>query len=328
MATPALGQLIASVFEKVAGAGPEDNIFTSQFLLWYLKENGGFRQLDGGRLIEETLDYAENSSFKSYSDLETLDTTRYDTVDAARYDWKEIGGTIVISNLERLRAQGDSAKFDLAAHKVNNAKSSMTAVLNRQFYSDGTGNSSKDIGGLALLISSTPTSGTVGGINRATFSWWRNRQVTGTKASAAFDNLRSKMLSCYNQCSKGAFDEHPTGIVTSRAVFEGYEGLLTANERYTSKSSGDAGFKNEVLKYKGAMIAFDEDCGEPSSLGQMFFFNTKNMKYNYPKGGWMKSFPPVTPANQTAEIVKLVCVGNMSTNNSRRLGVVSGISLT
>lgn len=322
MASPSLGQVTASVFENVVGEKPEDNVFTSQALLAMLKQGKGFRALDGGSQIEESLEYAENTTFRSYSDLETLDTTRIDVFDAARFAWKEIGGTVVISELERARAQGSSAKFDLVAAKVNNGKNSMLAVLNRQFYSDGTGNSSKDVGGLALLVASSPTTGTVGGINRALFAFWRNRQGSGAKTSTAYDNLRGAMRTSYNSCSKGAYAEHPEFFITNATDFGGYEGTLTANERFTSKDDGEGGFRNEILKFKGAKVTFDEDA--PS--GTMYTLNARNLRFNYPRGRWMKVYPPVDPANQTAEVIKVLVIGNMSINNPRRLGVITAIT--
>jgi hypothetical protein len=39
--------------------------------------------------------------------------------------------------------------------------------LSADMYSDGTATSGKQIGGLQLLVADTPTTGTVGGINRA-----------------------------------------------------------------------------------------------------------------------------------------------------------------
>ena len=160
MPDPNIGQVTASVFERVVRRKPEDNVFTSQALLNLLKQNNAFSKEPGGALIEETLMYAENTTIRSYSDLETLDTTRVDVFDAARFNWKEIAGTIVYSELEKARAMGEEAKFALIDQKVENGKQSMFAVINRQMYSDGTGNGSKDIGGLALLVSSTPTTGT------------------------------------------------------------------------------------------------------------------------------------------------------------------------
>lgn len=322
MADPALGQLIASVLEKVVGDKPTDNVFTSQALLNLLKSGSGFRSLSGGRVIEETLEYAENTTFRSYSDLETLDTTRIDVFDAARFEWKEIGGTVVVSELEKARAQGQEAKFELVTAKVNNAKNSMLATLNRQFYAAGTANGGKDITGLATLVSSSPTSGTVGGIDRGTFAFWRNRQTAGTKTTTDFDNLRGAMRTTYNNCSKGAASEHPEQFISTQTVFQGYESTLTTNERFTSKDSGDGGFKNEVLKFKGAKVTFDEDC----TSGTMYCLNSRNLKFNYPQGRWMKVFPAVTPANQTAEITKMLVIGNMSINNPRRLGVITSIT--
>lgn len=320
MAAPNLGQVGATVFEKVVSRDPADNVFKSWLILKLLKENDGFAKEDGGAQIEEPLEYAENTTFRSFSDLETLDTTRIDVFDAARFPWKEVGGTIVFSEIEKNRAQGESAKIDLVARKVENGKNSAYAVINRMFYGDGTGNGGKDIGGLALLVSSTPTVGTVGGINRGLFSFWRNRQVSGTKTTTAFDNLRGAMRSQYNSCSKGANEEQPQWIVFDQTSLEGYESTLVVNERFTTKDEGNGGFKNDVLKFKTAKVTFDEDM--PAATG--FTLNGRNLKFRYLT--WMKTFPPVDPANQFADITKVLTQGNMSINNPRRLGVITFIS--
>ena len=114
MPTVQLGQVAATVFEKKVGKKPTDNVFLSQALLHLLKEGNGFRSLDGGRLIEETIEYAENTTFRSYADLETLDTTRIDVFDVARFEWKENGGTMVISNLEKMRRNPLSRRNNLS----------------------------------------------------------------------------------------------------------------------------------------------------------------------------------------------------------------------
>jgi hypothetical protein len=253
--------------------------------------------------------------------MEVLDTTRVDVFDAARFDWKQpVCGTINFSELEKARASGEEAKIDLVARKVDNAKNSAMAVLNRMLYSDGTGNGSKDCLGLAALVSSSPTSGTVGGINRGTFAFWRNRQTSGALSSVAFDNLRGAMRTIYNNCSKGAAAEHPTIFIGHQTPFQGYEGTLTSNERFTSKDSGDGGFKNEVLKFKGAKVTFDEDA--PS--GTMYALNDRNLFFRYLE--WMKAFPAVDPANQLAEVVKIMTIGQATINNPRRLGVITSIT--
>ena len=214
MPDPALGQVVASVWENVIGKKPSDNIFNSRALFYFLGEKGFKEEADGGRLIEFSLEYAENTTFKSYSETEELDTTRIDVYDAARFEWKINAGTVVYSDLEKLRAAASSRKFDVIAGKLENGKNSHIATMNRQAFSDGTGNGSKDIAGLQLLISTTPTTGTVGGISRATYSFWRNKQTSGAQTAADFDNLRASMRSVFNQCSNGGTEFAPTAWIT------------------------------------------------------------------------------------------------------------------
>jgi len=247
-----LGEVAASVWEQKIGTKPQDNIFESHALFHFLGKDGFKEEADGGRLIEHSLEFVINTTFKSYSELETLDSTRVTVFDAARYEWKINAGTVVYSELERLRAQANSGKFDLIAEKLENGRDSHIDAMNNQLWSDGTGNDSKDIGGMQLLVSTTPTTGTAGQINRATFSFWRNQQTSGAKTSTAFDNLRASMRSIYNLCSRGGIEDTPMAWATTRTVFEGYEGLLVANERFADKSKGEGAFKNDVLLFKGA----------------------------------------------------------------------------
>lgn len=325
MPDPNLGQIAASVWEAKIGSKPTDNIFTSRALFYALGKTGFKESADGGRLIEFSIQYAENSTFKSYGEFEQLDTTRIDVFDAARYDWKIAAGTVVYSELERLRAAASGGKFDVIAEKLQNGKDSHIANLNRQMWSDGTGNGSKDFGGLQLLIATDPTTGTVGSINRATFSFWRNRQTSGAKTTTAFDNLRSTWTSVYNQCTLGGLKKQPTAVITTRTVMEGYEGTLTANVRYRKEerqNSGDAAFLNDALQFKGADVYYDED----APTGNAYFINPDHLKVVYLKGGWMKMYPEVDPANQLSNVHKVATFGNMGTNASRHLGVVSSIT--
>src|SRR3990167_309729 len=325
MADVNLGQLAASVWEAKIGGKPTDNIFTSRALFYALGKGGFKEQADGGRLIEHTLSYAENTNFRSYGEFDELDTTRINTFDAARFEWKIAAGTVIYSELERLRAAAGNRKFDVIAEKLQNGKDSHIADLNRQMWSDGTGNSSQDIGGVQLLISTTPTTGTRGGISSVTWSFWRSRQKSGAKTSADFDNLRSSWTTTYNQCSLGGLKKKPTSVITTRTVFEGYEGSQVQNVRYGREDrhkDGDAAFLNEALMFKGADVFYDEDA--PS--GNAYFVNDENLKCVYLKGGWMNMYPEVDPANQLSNIHKVATFANMSSNALRHLGVVSAIT--
>lgn len=329
MADPLLGEVAASVWDSKIGKKPTDNIFTSRALFYTMGEKGFKEESSGGKTFEMSLEFAENTTHKSQGEFDQLDTTRIPVFDAAQYNVKITAGTVVYSELEKLRAAAGNRKFDVIAEKLQNGRDSHIASLNRQAWSDGTGNGSQDIGGLQHVIASTPTSGTVGGINRGTFAFWRNRQNSGAKSSAAFDNLRSSLTTTYNQCSLGGVEATPTAVITTRTVLEGYEGTLTSLNRYLkedragkSGGSGDAAFLNDALMFKNIPIFYDEDA--PS--GNAYLLNPKFLKWVYYEGGWMKMYPAVDPANQLANIHKLATFSNLAANGSRHLGVVTSIT--
>ena len=322
MADPNVGQRVAANWEAVVGSSPEDNIHDDYWVLNQLSKGEGFMGRSGGDFIAVPLEYALNTTVASYSDTDTISTTRIDVFDRAEFQWKEYAGTAILSDLEADRNAGEGKVFPLLPAKLESLKNSMRSSINEGIFSDGTGNSSKVIGGFRSIIATDPTTGTVGAINRANFTFWRSQQTSGAKTTSAFDNLRATMRSIYNQCSNGVANAHPSVSVTTRTVFEGFEGLLLANERFTSKEDGDGGFKNEVLKYKGAKLSYDNDC----PAGLLYFFNPKFLKLAYKKGSWFKMLESIRPANQTLTVYPVRTMCNLVTTNSRRLGVVTAIT--
>jgi hypothetical protein len=319
---PNVGQRVAANWEAVVGKSPEDNINDDYWLINQLSQGEGFMGLSGGDFISGPIEFALNTTVASYSDLDPISTSRIDVFDRWESQWKEYAGTVVMSDLEADRNSGTGQVFPLLPAKLENLRNSFRGQLNSDMYGAGTGNNSKVLTGLGALVSSTPTSGTVQGIDRGSFTFWRNQQTAGTNTTSAFDNLRAAMRSIYNLSSNGISDQHPTFAVTTRTVFEGYEGLLLANERFTDKSSGDGSFKNEVLKFKGAKISYDNDC----TSGALYFLNPKFLKLAYKKGSWMKAQEAIRPANQTADVLLIRTMCNLVTTNPRRLGVVTTIT--
>ena len=83
-ADPDIGEAAATVWEQKFGKKPEDNVFNSNALFYFLGEKGFKEEGDGGRLIEFTITYAANTTFRSYTELETLDTTRVSVFEIGR----------------------------------------------------------------------------------------------------------------------------------------------------------------------------------------------------------------------------------------------------
>jgi hypothetical protein len=322
MAAPNAGQRVASNWELVVKTKPEDQIHDDYWIFNRLSAGNAFVGKSGGDFITCPIEYALNTTVASYSDLDVISTTRSDNFDRYEAQWKEYAGTYTQSDLESDRNAGEGQVFDLRAAKLENLKNSIKATFNADLLGVGTANSSKVFTGLQTLVNTVPTSGTVQGIDRGSYTFARNITVTGTQTTSAFDNLRATMRSGYNQASNGISGDHPTFGLTTRTIFEGFEGLLLANERFADKTSGDGSFKNEVLKFKGMLLAFDNDC----LSGALYMLNEKYLKLVYKSGAWMKAQPSQRPVNQTADIVVIRTMANLFTTNPRRLAVIHTIT--
>jgi hypothetical protein len=115
----------------------------------------------------------------------------------------------------------------------------------------------------------------------------------------------------------------PEFAVTDRTDYEGYESLLTSNERLVRSAVTDkalSGYKGDHIMFKDIPMSFDN--ANPS--GTMYILNRRNLFIRYLL--WMKAFPPNTPVNQFVDVVKILTIYNLVTDNPRRLGCITGIT--
>ena len=320
MANPNVGQRVAQAWDAYIAGKPEDTIHDDYGEL-RRREKSKKSFTGGGDDILGAIEYKLNSTFAWINDTDTLDTTRIDVFDEYTYPWRQAAITVVMSSFEEAINRGESKKFDLLAGKLENARMSKRSNLNAAIFGTQSG---KSILGYGDLVASSPSTGTVGGINRANFSFWRNQQTSGAKASSAFDNLRSAMRTIHAACSKGQGVKEPDYYVSTSTVVNGYESLLIANERVVSKedSQADAGFKSTAFKFKQAPVYWDRDCGADT----MFALRKDDPQIVVQSGYWFKGYPAVDPANQLLEVFKIESILQLVVKNPRHLGVITSIS--
>ena len=317
-----VGQRLAVAWPAFIGKSPYDQVFPQYWTLDRMKSGKAFKSFDGGTSIQGPVEHALNTTVTPMSAYGTVDTTHIDVFDQFDFAWKMYGGTAVLSSQDQAENRGSAKKIDLEAATMENLKKSMLDKISVGIYSDGTGTGSLQIGGLQHLVPNDPTTGTRGSINGATYSFWRSQTTSGTQTASAYDNLRGAMRTMYTACSNGYSTEHPEFFVFTSTDFNGYESLLVANERFTDKSVGDGGFKNEHLKFKGSLVSYDGDT--PSATG--YALNTNHIKLGYLSDYWMKGYPAVDPASQFIEVFKIETKANAFTTVPRHLGVITSIS--
>lgn len=295
-----------------------DNLSRSFFLLYWLTDKKRKRPEDGGESIVVQLMYGKNSTVRSYDGYEVLDTTPQEGLTAVKYPWKQVAGSVSISRKEERQNSGQQRIISLLDSRVKQAQISMRDSANAMFFGDGTGNSSKDIFGLQLLVENGAVWGTLAGIDRslASNAWWRNQWI-GTVGSFHTNGI-NKMRTLYNNCSRG--NTHPDFGVADQTTFEAYEAELQPLERFTDTKTGDAGFEN--LKFKGIVLGYDEQAPAAS----LYMLTSQNLEFVVDKETDLINTPFVRPENQDARTSQILWMANLCTNRSAGNGVMDGIT--
>lgn len=287
----------------------EDNIFTSRALFYWLTSNGRITTKTGGAKLVEPLMYSLNDTAGSYAGYDNISTNPQDPFTAAEYDWKQFAVSIAISGIEEAKNNGTAAIVDLLQGKITQAEMTVSEKLDKMFFSDGTGNSSKDFLGLKALVGT----GDLGGITESTNTWWSSTVDSTSEALTI-----AKLSHSYNTASVG--NDHPNGAFTTQALLEKYESLLQPQLRFSDPKTADAGFEN--LLYKNVPVAYDTYC----DAGYWYFLNSKYLALRKHSNKWMTTTPFVKPWGQDARYAQILSYGEFVTSNRARQGLLTGKS--
>lgn len=295
-----------------------DNVSNGNVLLQRLRQKGNISLKEGGRTIVRELDYAENATFSFYTGFETLNVAASDVLTAAEYDWRQANVNVVASGLEtRIQNAGANAVLDLLEARIKNAERTMANNISTGIYGDGTAYSGKTITGLQAQVALTPTTGTVGGINRASNTFWRN-QTSGDIAEVFTSStiLESEMADLWIECTRGG--DRPDLIVGDQAAFKAFWLSLLPIQRITDPNTAVRGF--ETLKYVTADFTLDHDSGIRGST--CYFLNTDYLFFDVHSGTNFTVQEKREPVNQDAFVVPLLFAGNLTMSNASLQGVL------
>jgi hypothetical protein len=217
-----------------------DNVTKHNALLYRLEQKGNIKPTSGGRTILEEIEWAENETARFYTGYEVLDTTPQDVLSAAEFDWKQASAQVTANGLEiRTQNKGMEQMIDLLESRITNAMHSMANLMGSAVYSDGTGSGGKEIGGLQLLVADDPTvSAQVGGINQATYAFWRNKVASAATIDSS--NIVIKMNELWLQLIRG--NDKPDLIMMDAKLFNAYEEYLQEQQRFVDADMAAAGF--------------------------------------------------------------------------------------
>lgn len=314
MASPNVSEIMATTIEsrskKIA-----DNVTDNNALLKKLSMSGNIKTFSGGTQILEELSFAENSNAGWYSGYDLLPVGASEVLSAAEYDIKQAAVPVVISGLEMLQNAGKEQMIDLMEARMSVAESTLTNLICEGLYSDGTGSGGKEITGLDLAVPVTPTTGTYGGINRATYTFWRSK-ISSSAITAA--NIQSAMNGIWADLVRGK--DMPNLIVMDNEMWELYVASLQSQQRFHQAEVGDLGFP--TLKFMGTDVCLDGGIGGNATTKTAYFLNTKYLKY---RPHAKRNMVPLSPnrryaTNQDAEVQILGWAGNLTCSGAQFQG--------
>lgn len=273
-----------------------------------------------------------NDSLKGYTHNDNVGFYNPANLKRAEYTWREhhIGIEVTHTELKHdgISVDGDStsnhagrdatALVNMWENKLYDFGERYARSLNDLLWGDGTSDA-KALAGLRALIVPNPTTGTVGGVNRATTAnkRWRNRARTaaykaavdgdGTLAGHGGDRVTSAatdggvlwQVLQEEQRQLRKFGGMPDTFLAGSDFIGALEKEMRANGYYTQsgfKSSRD-GAMGPVL-FDGTVIQYDPTLDDLSLSKRGYWFDSRHVYLMKMTGEWRKTHNPARPVDQ------------------------------
>jgi hypothetical protein len=342
MAFPNLSEIVTTTLRNRTGV-LQDNVSRNNALLARLNKKGRIKPFSGGRTIVQELDYANNVTFTWYSGYQTINISPSQVFTAAEFPIRQAALAVSISGLEEIQNSSEEAIIDLLEGRIENAERSFMNGLSNGVYGDGSVAGS--IGGLQLLLATSPSTGVVGGIDRASWAFWRNitfSAVTNGGSAANAANVIGYMDSLWVQLIRGR--DFPDLVVFDNNLYKFYLQAMQSIQRVQvdggAPDLAEIGYSS--LKYINSDVVLDGGFqglsgdplpteisgsgtavgGTPASNG--FFINSN---YIHWRPHSQRNMVPLDPdrfsVNQDAMVRILGWAGNLTMSNAFLQGILT-----
>lgn len=322
--------------------GVADQVYSNNYFLDLLKEEGAIKVGDFARGVEFDMLYQGNSTAKWMNRYENYTTIPGTEFKPALFELKKLGGTAVIDIDSIDENDSDEKIWDIVKEKTTDALSNIQDVFETGLHNTGT--NVKAVLGIRAVIADDPTANptayNVGGIDRTASanSFWRNQYNTsmGLGATPAMADLKSTMLAAWSTCKRAApkavsgKKKETSVIYLHWDIHDGYEALHDSNDLHVRKDD-KAGSGFPFLTYKRTVPLVPGD--DTNISGRMYFLNLNkdskgnpffglyiDSKSNFKLGKWME------PEDQDVHIQKIKVRGAFGGPYMKCHGVVYGIS--
>lgn len=277
-----------------------------------MERQGVIQRISLGATIEAPLDYRVNPDTAVLAnDQDEASLVKTEIMTAASYSVAQLSVPVVWTKGDDAKNPTEAQKVALVKQLLENGINSHDDQIERNIFTTST-SGGDELNGLNDLA---PTSGqgTVGGIDAAVETWWRNQADTYVDAS----DIEATFTSVYNSCAKGSGASlAPKFMISGSTPHALYESGLQSLQRFMDSDEANGGFK--VLAFKSARYVFSQYGGN-----NVYFLNPKNYNIVVSKQYFRDKGNTIEIPSQNAYVFKVYSALQALTNNKSRLGVAS-----
>jgi len=178
---------------------------------------------------------------------------------------------------------------------------------------------------LPTLISTTPTTGSIGGLTRSSNSYLQNN-IKDFSGLTTGNSLIDEMTTMVNLCSlyKGGKQRAPDLILTTREVYQDYERICRAMQTIVTNKTERASLGFGDLMFKNIEMFWAPQC----ESGKMYILNTETLHLYYDADVWFDMTDWKVDPDSLDRVAQIICACNMCCDNFRKNGVIYDIDTT
>ena len=245
-----------------------------------------------------------------------------------QYIVKNLGDNIVRYWDDERKNKGKARILNYVQETIDMHKMSLEDRLATSMWNSG---GSLAIHTLPELITTTPTTGSIGGITRSENPYMQNIAQDGSGPTYKFSDgsILQRMEEVFQDCGRWKSSQtgvrSPDVIITTQAIYNAYTDLAREMGTFEFNNNSRAvNFGMGNAMFNTAEMFWDYDCPD----GRMYFLNTPSLEFNYDPDNWMEMTDWKTPADRLDRMAQVVCVGQFCCNNFRKNAVIYGIDET
>ena len=301
-----------------------DNIFEPFNLTDKLRKS--MKMVDGGGKEIQVILESSAGSAEAFDKYDPLSKSPRDPFESAFYKRRYYAIPIVLSDTEDWENSGSEQIFDLLDALGTNSMNSLIKTINEDL---GGAQAGKSCLGLQDIVADAGT-GTIGGINSTTATWWRNQAdnpggaVTflATTTGDIYDGITefNQLMDLVRQ-QGGKTDM----IFTTYSIAGAYRSALSSQGYVEMSAQKINGLKGEEFpSFYGASVVADADV----QANHAYFIDKSALQLRVMKNANFKKTPFVSLQSngQLAQLSYLVAGIQLITNSRRRNGVHTNLT--